>query len=205
MKKILTKSLLIASLLGLTTSSYADGYTFDIDSLIGIEGGYTSFDVENDSLTIDKGIHKYNVGEVGLKIGAQSQNYRLFLSVHNYFASDYDYAVTYGGEFQYLFNFSQKANFFIGINGGMLAARFVGYGILDSKARTISDPYFGGDVGFNYHLNKTYDLEIGARVMATDAKNTQTINYPSGARNVTYTFDNLVTGYASIIVKFQMD
>jgi hypothetical protein len=86
----------------------------------------------------------------------------------------------------------------------MLTSRFTGYKEINS--RTISDPYFGGDVGFNYHLNKTYDLEIGARVMATDAKNTQTINYPtSGARNVTYTFDNLVTGYASIIVKFQMD
>jgi hypothetical protein len=174
---------------------HADLYSFKTDSLVGFEGGYTSFDVEKTSNAPSE-IKKYNDGEAGIKIGAQTQNYRIFLSIRNYFlGGDYDYFVTYGGEFQYLFNFSKYANFFIGANAGIIDGRFSISG--ESESRTISDPYYGGDAGFNFHLGKTFDFEVGARVMVTDAKNTK--------NNITYTFDNLVTGYASIIIKYTMD
>ena len=199
MKKILWSVLTAGVFLGSGVYAADDDYTFDIDSLIGFEGGYTTFDVEKSGDLSGNGIKKYDVGEAGLKIGAQSHNYRIFLSIRSYFPSGYDYFMTYGGEFQYLFNFSKTANFFIGVNGGYLDGRFTPSD--ETNSRTLADPYFGGDAGFNFHFGKRYDLEVGARVMTSSAENTQVIN----GREVTYTFDNLVTGYASLIIKFKMD
>jgi len=175
---------------------FGGDYSFDVESLVGLEGGYTSFDVEKNAPNTAAQVVTYSDGMVGLKIGAQTDSYRIFLSARSYFVgADYDYFLTYGGEFQYLFNFSKYANFFIGVNGGLIDGRFKVAG--ESETRTISDPYFGGDAGFNVHLGDTFDLELGARVMATDAKNTRD--------NTTFKFDNLITGYASIIVRFAMD
>ena len=184
----------------LLTSVYAqaqenDPYAFDVESLVGIEGGYTSFDVEKDQANTPAEITKYHKGEIGMKIGAQTEHYRVFLSVRNYFVNDYDYFVTYGGEAQYLFNFSSAANFFIGVNGGLLDSRFKIAG--ESTSRTLSDPYYGGDIGFNIHTGKNMDIEFGGRIMASDAKNTK--------NSITYKFDNLITGYMSIIFRYQMD
>ncbi len=179
----------------LTSASYADDYSFKVESLVGFEGGYTSFDVEKNQPSTAADVTKYNKGEAGLKIGAQTQNYRAFLSIRDYFVNGYDYFVTYGAEVQYLFNFSKYANFFIGANGGILDARFKIDG--EAQTRTLSDPYYGGDIGFNFHAGKYVDIEIGGRVMASDAKNTK--------NSITYKLDNLVTGYASLIFRYQMD
>jgi len=176
-------------------SANADEFQFQTWSLVGIEGGYTSFDVEKNQANTPAEITKYNKGEAGLKIGGQTENYRLFLSVRNYFLSDYDYFVTYGGEIQYLFNFSKFANFFIGANGGVLDARFKVAN--ETQTRTLSDPYYGGDVGFNIHATKSVDIELGGRIMTTSAENRK--------NGITYKLDNLITGYASIIFRYQMD
>jgi len=192
LKKLLCSILLIS---GLSSVTNADDYSFQTTSLVGFEGGYSSFDVEKSPANPNENIQTYDVGEVGLKIGAQTTNYRIFLSLRNYFPDDYDYFLSYGIEFQYLFNFTKSMNFFLGINAGMIDGRFTPTG--ESSSRTISDPYFGGDLGFNYHINETYDIELGLRTMTTDATNTK--------NDVTYTFDNIVTGYASFIIKFQLD
>ena len=177
-----------------------DPYAFEVESLVGVEGGYTSFDVEKNQPATPAEITKYNKGEAGLKIGAQTKNYRVFLSVRNYFVSDYDYFVTYGAEGQYLFNFSKQANFFIGVNGGMLDSRFKIAG--ESESRTLSDPYFGGDLGFNFHIGESMDIEIGGRIMTSSAENSKK---DQNGVLTTYKFDNLVTGYASLIFRYQMD
>jgi hypothetical protein len=186
------------------SSAMADDYDFNIDSLVAFEGGYSKFDIEKNEPGKAAIIDKKNVGEIGVKIGAQSQNYRLFLSGRYYSASDtnvasYDYVITVGAEVQYLFNFSRYANLFLGVNAGLVNSRFTPTG--EPTSRTISDPYVGGDIGFNFHVSKDFDLEIGGRVMASDAENTQIIS----GNKITYKFDNIATAYTSLIFKFQMD
>ena len=193
---------IVSALVGLLVASslYAgsksnDPYAFNVTSLVGVEGGFTSFDVEKNQPNTSADITKYNKASAGLKIGAQTENYRAFLSIRNYFINSYDYFVTYGGELQYLFNFSKIANFYIGVNAGLLDARFKVDG--EEESRTLSDPYYGGDLGFNIHLGESLDIELGGRIMASDAQNKK--------NDVTYKFDNLITGYASLIFKYNMD
>jgi hypothetical protein len=192
-KKVVQKIVLAG--LVLTTPLMAEfNFNKDIYSLLAFEGGYSSFDVEkNDTLT-PATITKYDMMHAGLKIGAQSKNYRFFLSGRYYNANDFDYATTLGAELQYIFNFSSMANFYLGINGGIVNMRFTDGG---TTSRTISDPYFGGDVGFNIHLADNIDFELGARVMQIQAENKIGL--------ISYKFDNLVSGYASLIFKYKMD
>jgi len=192
MKKKLTK--VVFSTLLITSSLMAD--TFDnIHSLVGIEGGYSSLDIEKNVVNTSAQLKKYNMYHGGLKIGAESDHYRFFLSARYYDASDFDYAMTYGAELQYLFNVSKSVNLYIGGEAGLMDLRFTPAN--EAFSRTFSEVYYGGDAGLNIHVGDNVDLEFGARVLSVNASNT--IN------NVTYTFDNIVTGYASVIFKFQMD
>jgi len=192
MKKTLNK-VALASLI-LTSSLVAN--TFDnIHSLVGIEGGYSSLDVEKNVIGTSAQLTNYNMYHGGLKIGAESDHYRFFLSGRYYNADDFDYATTYSAELQYMFNISKSVNLYIGGEVGIMDIRFSPAN--EAFTRTLSEMYFGGSAGLNVHVTKTVDLEFGIRALNMDATNT--IN------NVTYTFDNIVTGYASVIFKFQMD
>ncbi|MDA3907453.1 MAG: hypothetical protein PF437_00040, partial [Sulfurimonas sp.] len=108
---------------------------------------------------------------------------------------DFDYARAYGVELQYLLNFSKMANVYFGVNAGKVDMRYEDK--TNSNTFKIDDTYLGGDVGVNIHLGESADFEVGARVMSLNATAT------NGA--VKYDFDNIVTGYASIIFKYQMD
>ena len=192
-KKILGGSLLAAALL--SSSANADDFIFHTKSLVGIEGGYTNIQVENTDPTTPLNAH-YKKGEAGFKIGAEGEHYRAFLSARNYFVGgEFDKLATFGAEFQYMFNFSKMANFFIGGNAGELYGKFQING--ENFNRKFSDIYYGGDAGFNIHLNETYDLELGARYISSGASDDQ--------GGITYKFDHLATGYASIIIKFEED
>jgi len=194
MIKKLVHKVLLAGLV-LTSPLMAEfDFNKDIYSLLAFEGGYSSFDVEKNDAVNPASITKYDMMHAGLKIGAQSQNYRVFLSGRFYNADDFDYATTLGAELQYMFNFSSFANFYLGVNGGVVNMRFTDGG---TTSRTISDPYYGADAGFNIHITKSFDFELGARVMQIQAEN------KIGA--ISYKFDNLISGYASLIFKYKMD
>ncbi len=185
---------MLSSALAFSVGS-ADDFIFKTKSLVGIEGGYGTFDVEKSPATTNP-TSRHSGGVAGLKIGAEGENFRIFLGVRNYFlGGEYDYFGTAGVELQYMFNFSQYANFFIGGSTGMVNGRFQ----LSSENfnRKFSDTYYGGDVGFNIHINKTFDLELGARLIATNASDDQA--------GTTYTIDHITSGYASIIIKYEMD
>ncbi len=191
MKKILIASLLVSSLMAADKSPYS----FETFSLVGIEGGYSSLDVDKQTAgAIASTTKEHSFGHGGFKIGAQSENYRLFLSGRYYDAQEFDYMTTLGAELQYMFNFSSLANFYLGVNTGLANIRFVDE---NSISRTISDSYVGADAGFNFHLGESVDFELGARVINFQAENT--IN------GETYNFDNMITGYASVILKYKMD
>ena len=188
--KVLLASLLIAS------SAYAaDKYSSN--SLVGFEGGYSFVDAKYGATA---SLEEESFGVAGMKIGAEAENIRMFISARNAFiesdtAADYSSSYLYGLEFQYMFNMADFANFFIGANYGRLSLEFDD---LDSKRREYTTDYMGGDVGFNFHLGESFDLELGARLMTLDDPE-HTLD---GEK---YTFDDITTGYMSLIYKYQMD
>ena len=177
-----------------SSAAIADPMIYQNRSLIGIEGGVTSinYDVSNRRNSVRK-----TMGNVGFKLGAQSHDYRIFLMANYYTNPDssYDYIGTYGGQFDYLLNVSTDMNIYIGVNAGIANMEFTAPH--EVTKRTISDPYYGFDGGLTFHESDFIDLEFGARMMMLDAENTK--------NGITYTFNNFITGYASIIFKYQMD
>ena len=190
MKKRLTKIALAASLLSMPVLAGADEYR----SLLGFEGGYSNIDVEVNPSA--EQIQKNGFGNAGLKIGAESENYRMFLSARYYDAKDFNKLDTIGAEFQYKFNFAKKANFFLGANIGKAYVK-VAKKNSSLPSAEMNTGYLGADAGFNFHASELIDLELGARYMYLDEKVTQ------GA--YTYDLSSFTTAYASIIIKWQMD
>jgi len=177
MKKNLTK-VVLATLIAAAPLAASD-FTYNTNSLFALEGGYNSMNEDGAGGGLDLAD---NFGSFGLKLGAESQNYRIFVNANYEAISNFDYAYLYGVALQYKFNFTESANFFLGVNGGYANMKH-------ENGLKISDPYFGGDAGFNFHASELIDLELAARVNLVD-------------NNLV---DNIVTGYASIIFKYQMD
>jgi len=190
MKRKFTKAILAAAIA--TMPLAASEYAFDTHSLFAIEGGASSVDIDVAGPTAVT-IEDTAIANAGIKIGAQSESYRIFLSARYYDVQDIDSLYTVGGELQYLFNFSEEANFFI---GGNIGEAFIQVTPTSGSAKSM---YYGGDAGFNIHATDTFDIEIGARYMQLD----ETVT-PTGSL-YSYTFNYIATGYASLIIKWQMD
>jgi len=188
-KKIVLSAALLSSSL-MAESFFKDSY-----SLIAVEGGMSTMDVERSEPGTSATLTKYDTAHAGLKIGAQSDDFRVFFSGRYYSADDFDYMTTYGVDIQYMLNFSSAVNLYMGVGTGLANMRFLPAG--EANSRTISEQYYNGDLGFNIHLGESVDLELGGRIMSIDATNT--------IDSVSYNFDNVITGYASVIYKFKMD
>ena len=188
----------VVGLLMTLTSLSADNY-FDGTSLAGIEGSYGAM---NSELSYAANPAAYNqkmtdLAGLGIKIGAESESYRIFLSGRYYadMRDEYEYIATVGGEVQYIFHNTAKNNIFIGVGAGLANMKFAIE--VESFSRTLSDPYIGGDIGMNFHMRKYLDLEMGVRVISIQAENSR--------NNVTYRLNTIANAYASIIYKWQMD
>jgi len=195
-KKRLKSLAFTISLVGSTLLAQGTEIDSDTFSLVGLEGSYSSLDYENGTRT-DNIQGSESLGGLGLKLGAESKDFRIFLGGRYFVDSEskYDYIVTYGAELQYKFNVSQIMNIFVGVNGGIANMKFRADG--EDFSRTLQEPYVGGDVGANIHLGRSVDLEIGARILSIEGDNT--IN------SVTYHVGSIVSGYGAIIFKWQMD
>ena len=196
------KSIVVAGSLLLGSATFAgENFYSQTKSLVGIEGGYSSLDYENGVRTNNQQ-DAVSLGNIGLKLGAETEDFRVFLSGAYFFdsSSQYDYLTTYGLAIQYKFNVTKAFNIYLGANGGLMNAKVRAKdssGVEETFSRTFSDPYFGGDLGANIHLGDLVDLELGARVMSVQTENTQ--------GGVTYRLGNIVQGYGSLIFKWQMD
>ncbi|MDF1882837.1 hypothetical protein JHD49_02670 [Sulfurimonas sp. SAG-AH-194-C21] len=189
--KLIQKALVVISLLGTTfVSLNAAGTT---NSLFAIEGGSSSLNAQTNTAGYE--IQKASMGHFGLKLGAEGENYRVFFSARNFLAEGDNKVLTAGIEAQYKFNFSKPVDFFIGANGGTAYIEIEPNGA--NPIVDITTPYFGADVGFNYHVSQATDLELGVKYMYIDNSITQ------GA--TTYDFRDLTSVYGSIIFKWQMD
>lgn len=186
MKNSLSKIVLATMI---AVAPLAADYSFNTHSLFAIEGGATNAGVEQTGgVYSDK-----TIANVGLKIGAQTENYRVFLSARYYDAENASTLNTYGAEVQYMFNFSKPVNFFIGANGGVANVKLALEGEASERA---SEVYYGADTGFNIHASELVDLEIGVRYMVLQ----EDIVSASGAK-----IDDIATAYASVIIKWKMD
>ena len=192
MKNSLSKVVLAAMM---ASAPLAANYSYDTHSLFAIEGGMSQIDVESTGLVPVVDAHEKEMGHVGLKIGAEGEDFRAFLSGRYYNADTSEDLSTVGGELQYKFNFADAANFFIGGNAGMAYVTVGSNGIYGSES--IATPYFGGDAGFNFHASKLIDVEIGAKYMSINDEITQ--------GTYTHKIDSIVSAYASVIIKWKMD
>jgi len=190
MKNRFTKIVLVASLLSMPALAVADEYT----SLVGIEGGYTNVDAQASAGALSKDIEDSGLGNVGVKIGAESKDWRIFLGARYYDAKDFSKLNTIGVEAQYKFNFAKEANFFVSGNVGKAFMR-LSDGV--NPAVNTNSTYYGGGAGFNFHATQLFDLELGARYMRLSDSVNQ--------GGITYDINSIATAYASVIVKFQMD
>ena len=199
------KNRLKAVVLGLVLAGSSlvarDSYDFQTSSLVGVEGGYSALGYEYGTPS-NNSINRIWIGNMGLKLGAETKDFRVFLSGRYFYdsSSSYDYIVTYGAEIQYKFNVSKVFNVYMGANAGIANLAFRASG--ESFTRTISDPYFGGDLGVNIHLGDSVDWELGGRVMSIQADN---IRKDSTGVSKTYHVNEIVSAYTSIIFKWKMD
>jgi hypothetical protein len=173
---------------------------WNTQSLVAIEGGASSFDLNNN---MGYPSDSQSPATLGLKVGAESQNYRIFLSGRYYSVSDqFDYANSFGVEAQYIFRFSSNFNIFAGINAGVMNMEFDD---TNAQVREISQGYFGGDIGTNISLNHNLDVEVGVRYINLNVDNTQYVENGLGASvPYTYDIDNMVNTYISLIYKFKI-
>ena len=190
--KLIQKTLVVGSLLG---TSFVSLHAGDTHSLFAVEGGASSLQADASRLQINSELQKSDMGHVGLKFGAESDDYRIFFSGRNYFAEKDNKIITAGAEIQYKFNFSKPVNFFIGGNAGLAYVEIGADGL--KPAANLTAPYFGGDLGFNIHASELVDLELGAKYMLIDKSVTENFT--------TYTIRDLTSFYASVIFKWQMD
>lgn len=199
LKKMNESSKLFFSAILLVGATSAIGANEENSSLVAIEGGYSylSSEVTDRASTPNSyDQEKAQLGNIALKLGAESKNYRVFLNGRYYFANaEYDALVTYGVDVQYKFDFSSSFDIFIGAGAGIAEAKFQISG--EPFSRTISDPYYSGDLGVNFHLSESVDLEIAGRYISLEALNSKS--------DVDYTFNDIITGYASIIYKFNIE
>jgi len=190
MKKRLTKIALAASLLSMPVIAGADEYK----SLFAIEGGYNkiSADVTDSGAAQTYTVQDSKLGSVGLKLGAEGENFRVFVSARYYNAKDFSKLNTLGTEVEYLFHFSKPVSFFLSANAGKA---FMKVGSTPNYASvSTNEYYYGGGAGFNLTVTDLVDVEVGARYMDLNSQVTQ--------GTATYKFDSITSAYASIIFKW---
>ena len=174
---------------------HADLYSYKGESLVGTEGGYTLLFTQESKSDSSMELQKREIVGAGIKIGAQTKDYRLFIALEGYDAKGFNYLLRYGASLQYLFNFTKYTNFFVGVEAGMVDASIT----LDTESftRTLFDPYYGGTLGFNIHLGKFADFELGGRFIGSNAQNSK--------EGKIFGIDRLFSGYFGIIIRYELD
>lgn len=194
---MLKKSLVIGFvfLLNLSVLYGSDFKKKDEFSLIGLDLGFGKVDYEINDKNKKSYKQKLNaLTHIGLKLGAESYNYRIFL-VSNYsqdLHNNFDYIVLNDVELDYLFHLHKKFNLYLGGHIGIAAIKFQADG--ESFSRTLSDGYFGANMGANIYLTKRIDLDVGTKLSFIDGVNLK--------NNVEYRFNDTMTFYISLVLKY---
>ncbi len=189
-RKSIGSLMLLASVYASAGENYFQN-AWDAKGLIALEGAVGQAQTK---LTQDAGAGDYvvtnesvNAYGAGLKLGGESENYRLFLSARYHDVENYDYVTTVGLEMQYLIRAGEHFNIFLGVNGGGMAAQTT----VGAIEYATTNPYAGGDVGVNIDIVENFGIELGVRGNKTfgDTAKIGTIDY-------------LVEAYGSLVFKF---
>ncbi len=191
MKKRLTKIALAASILSMPVLAGANEYK----SLFAVEGGASKVSADVTVSSQMYSVEQSKLGNVGIKIGAEGKNFRIFLSGRHYNTKDFDKLNTLGAEIEYLFHFSKPMSFFLSANTGKA---FMNLGpTVNYPSVTADTYYFGGGAGLNLAVNNRVDIELGARYMGLGNTIVQ--------GNTEYKFNDIISAYGAVIIKWQMD
>ena len=127
------------------------------------------------------------IGAGGLKLGGESEDYRLFLSGRFHAVPDYDSVTTLGLEMQYLMRAGENFNVFLGINAGSMWSQLTA----GSTEYSTRSTYAGGDAGVNIDITQNFGVELGARLnkSLSNSDNPASIDY-------------LAEAYMSLVLKF---
>ncbi|UFS63104.1 hypothetical protein LOH54_03025 [Sulfurimonas sp. HSL-3221] len=173
------KKIMLPALLVLGMNAYAE----DAKGLLGVEVGYINTKYNTPGTA---GTETSQVGMMsgGLKLGAESRHYRVFIDSSFWYADDqYKKAGKVGGALQYLLPIGDVFNIFMGLNGG----------VINSAGDTDVDPYYGADLGFNLNLSESFGIEVGGRFCDVANSNKDSV------------VTDFIQGYVSAIFKFDSD
>ena len=191
LRKTIGSALLLASVYASAGENYFQN-EWDAKGLIGLEGAFGTTQVKQTEEAPNGGNHVIESSSEtalagGLKLGGESEHYRLFLSGRYHAVDNFDSVVTLGAELQYLIRAGEHFNIFMGVNGGQLMSQAT----VGSTQYTFDSTYVGGDAGLNIDISENFGVEFGARAMKTLADSSE-----PGAVSL------LVEGYASLVFKF---
>ena len=190
LRKSVGSLMLLASVYASAGENYFQN-AWDAKGLLALEGGFGVAHAKQ-TQDIEGGVYVQNSKNEGafaggLKLGGESEFYRLFISARYHGVKNFDYVATVGGEIQYLIRAGENFNIFMGINGGMMSSQAT----LGTNEYSVNNPYAGGDVGVNIDVTDNFGIELGARVNSTFTNS-------DNPANVAY----LAEGYGSLVFKF---
>ncbi|WP_345989398.1 outer membrane beta-barrel protein [Sulfurimonas sp. HSL1-2] len=174
------KKIMLPALLVLGMSAYAEEES--AKGLIGVEAGYvnTKYNTENTAIGETSEV---GTATLGLKLGAESRHYRVFIDSSFWYTDQYKKAGKIGASLQYLVPLGDVFNIFMGLNAG----------VINSIGDTDVDPYYGADLGVNLNVSEDFGIELGARYCDVADSNAALV------------INDLVQGYISAIFKFTSD
>jgi len=167
---------MLPAMLVIGMNAYAEGDT--AKGLIGVEAGYIDTQY-NTPGTAGKQTSELGTASIGLKVGAESRYYRVFVDGAYWDTDQYNKAAKLGASLQYLIHTnSELFNIFMGVNAGTI------------NTNGDFDPYYGVDLGFNLDLTESFGIEVGARYC----------DVPSSTKN--YVVTKFAQGYVTALFKF---
>jgi hypothetical protein len=182
----------LSFLLGASLYTNAQALDWDSQSLVGVEFGYGSMDVEGEFSKESK-----NPILAGVKLGSKNKNFRLYLSANYLNISDFDFSMMYGADVQYLFPLTREFDVYVGLNGGVINLSFDPSrydSLATAGGRDILQYYAGADVGMDYIFSKEWSAELGLRYLYLDIAHTKF--------NETYKIDSMTQLYMGLIYRY---
>lgn len=161
---------------------------WDATPYVGLEGGYGSMRFDNMSTSAEEAAEKF--GHVGLKLGAEGEEFRAFASARLYTIDHTNYARSVSAEMEYMLPLTQKLNAFAGLGIGIMYVEFESA----EGDRRFDEQFVSAHGGFDYDLQDNLGLEIGVRVTNLDVEHT--------LGGVTYEISEMINGYAALIYRF---
>lgn len=173
--------------------------------LLAIEGGFApNVGIDYKASPTASELTNYTQGPtLGLKIGAEGDEFRVFIGGRYMSLDNFKYAFSGGLEFQYLIRIAKAFNIFAGVEAGYMSMKFndADFGATSGIIRVIETPYYGGDIGINIDFGESFGIELGGRLLQLNSATNINPN-PTTSLDSTTRLDYIPSVYGSLIFKF---